>query len=330
MKLGVAYLGSAADAASVARRAEEAGAEVFLCGETDRLGSICAATAAVATSRIEVGTGVSLAFARSPVLAAMEVNALAELAPGRCFFGLGSQVRQVVQRRFAASFDPPVARMREYVEVLRRVEAAYRGETPEAFEGKHYRVSQYTFHAVVDNDRETVPLYLGAVGPRMLALAAESFDGLIGHGVATRAYLEQRVRPVLGDLPVYSAVMITVDDDVSAARAVARRIVAFYGTTPAYQPTFDVEGRPDLPQQLRRTFREHGLTAATELLDELVSRFVLSGPVEAVVEGLRAYEGVLDTAVLGGVGVGASQAEVLANAEHQIAVVRAYRERYGD
>lgn len=330
MEIGIAFLGSPHDAAVLAAEAEQAGADAFLCGETDNVAAACALAAALHTSRIRVGTSVTLAFARSPVLAAMECHGLAQAAPGRVVYGIGSQIRQVVERRFSADFDSPVARMAEYGEVMRRTEKALRGETVEPFEGRFYRVSQYTFHAVAEVDLPTVPLYLGAVGPQMLALAARSFDGVIGHGVATRRYLAEVMRPAIGNLPLTSAVMTSLVGDRHEARELARRIVAFYGTTPAYEPAFEIEGRGDLPRELRALFRSGDLDKMAALIDDdLVDAFVLTGGRDEVVERLGEYEGVLDCAVLGGVGVGATRDEILRNNRELIEVCRAYQAAKG-
>lgn len=326
MEIGIAFLGAPRDAAVLAAEAEQAGADAFLCGETDNVAAACALAAALHTSRIRVGTSVTLAFARSPVLAAMECHGLAQSAPGRAIYGIGSQIRQVVERRFSADFDPAVARMAEYGEVMRRAARALRGETVEPFEGRFYRVSQYTFHAVPELDLPDVPLYLGAVGPQMLGLAARSFDGVVGHGVATRRYLTEVVRPAIGNLPLTSAVMTSLVGDRDEARSIARRIVAFYGTTPAYEPAFEIEGRGELPRTLRRLFRSGDVDEMTALVDDdLVDAFVLTGRPDEVVERLREYEDVLDCAVLGGVGVGATRDEILRNNRGLIEVCRAYR-----
>jgi alkanesulfonate monooxygenase SsuD/methylene tetrahydromethanopterin reductase-like flavin-dependent oxidoreductase (luciferase family) len=137
MRVGIAFLGSPADAGQLAAEAEDAGADAFLCGETDHSAFGCAVAAGLTTRRLTVGTAVSLVFPRSPTIAAMEAWSLASVAPGRSLYGLGSQVRQVVERRFGAEFAPPVERMGEYVETMRRVLEACRTGRAKPFEGTH-------------------------------------------------------------------------------------------------------------------------------------------------------------------------------------------------
>ncbi len=329
MQVGISFLGSPADAFTLAREAEAAGADCFTAGEADHPAAATALAAALATTRLEVGTTVSLAFARSPTAAAMEAWGLASAAPGRCFYGLGPQVRQVIERRFSAAFDPPVARMSEYGEIVRRVLAACRGEQPEPFEGRLYQVSQFSFHAVGEPEIPAPPLYLGAVGPQMTALAAREFDGFVGHGLATPAYLEETVRPAVGDLPVTTAVMASLGDDLDAARYTARRLVAFYGTTPAYEPIFEIEGLAELPPRLRALFRERRMDEMIELVDdEIAARFVLTGTPDRIADQLERYRGLADRVVLGGVGVGSTREHVLDNTRRIMEVCRAYRGRH--
>jgi probable F420-dependent oxidoreductase len=326
MKVGIAFLGSPADAGRLAAEAEEAGAQAFLCGETDHSAFGCAIAAGQATRQLTVGTSVSLVFPRSPTIAAMEAWSLASVAPGRSLYGLGSQVRQVVERRFGSEFDPPVARMREYVETMRRVLEACRTGEAEPFEGEHYHITQLSFHAVPQPDVAEIPLFLGAVGPRMIQLAAEHFDGLLGHGLATPRYLSERIRPVIGALPLNSAVMASIDEDEEAARRRARQTVAFYGTTHAYEPIFEVEGLAHLPPLLREAFRERRTDELLRLVDdEVADRFMLTGTPAQVAQSLRRYEGILDIAALGGIGVGASRDEVISNNRGLIEVCRRYR-----
>lgn len=323
MQIGIAYLGSPADAGTLAREAEEAGADVFTVGETEHSAFGGVVAAALATERIEVGTNISIAFARSPMAAAMEAYSMEALAPGRTFYGLGSQIRQVIERRFSAEFTNPVGRLREYAEIMRRAFAALRGDEPEPFAGRYYDVSQFGFFGVPEPDLGPLSLFLGAVGPKMTALAAESFDGMLGHGVLTPSYLEKVVRPQVGDLFLQSAAMTSVDDDLHAARERARWALAFYASTPAYEPTLAHEGYADLPARLRVALREGGKEQAARLVgDDLLDRFIIVGRPQEVAEELERYDGIVDRVVLGGIGVGASREEIVANNRSLIEVVK--------
>ncbi len=323
MQIGIAYLGSPLDAGPLAREAEAAGADAFTVGETEHPAFGGAVAALLTTERITVGTNISIAFARSPMAAAMEANSLMDLGPGRTFYGLGSQIRQVIERRFSAEFSNPVGRLREYAEVMRRAIAARRGEACEPFEGRYYQVSQFTFFGVPEPELGELSLHLGAVGPKMTALAAECFDGMLGHGVLTPGYLRDRVRPALGDLFLSSAAMTSIDEDLQIARERARWALAFYASTPAYEPTLAYEGFPDLPAKLRVALREGGKEQAARLVgDDLLDRFIIVGRPQDVADQLDRYHGIVDRVMLGGIGVGASRQEIVTNNRHLIEVAK--------
>jgi probable F420-dependent oxidoreductase len=330
MQIGIAYLGTPADAGPLAREAEEAGADAFTVGETEYSAFGGCVAALMTTERITVGTSISIAFSRSPMAAAMEAASLMAMAPGRTFYGIASQIKQVIERRFSAPFTDPVGRLEEYAEIMRRAIATKRGEQVERFEGKYYTVSQFGFFGTPEPEIGELSLHLGAVGPKMTALAARAFDGMLGHGVATPGYITAAVRPAIGDLWLTSAAMTSIDDDLEVARERARWALAFYASTPAYEPTLAHEGYPDLPAQLRSALREKTREDAARLVnDDVLDRFILIGRPEDVAERLDRYEGIVDRVMLGGIGVGATRDEVVANNRQLIEVVKRRRALVG-
>lgn len=328
MELGIAFLGSPADAGPLARAAEAAGADAFLAGETEHSALACAIAAAAATTEITVGTDISIVFARSPTVCAMEAWSLGAVAPGRCLYGLGSQIRPVVERRFGAAFDRPVKRMAEYAEVMRRSMDSMRGRPVEPFIGELLQITQLGFHGVPEPDAPEVPLHLAAVGPQMLRLGAREFDGVLGHAVSTVEYLDQVIRLAIGDAFYTGSVFASVDSDGEAARAAARRSLAFYGTTPAYEPPFKLGGWGEVPAQLRKVFREKNYDAMDALIsDDMLDAFVLAGTPDEVASRLDRYSSLVDRLVLGGIGIGATREQIVANNQGLIDVIRRYRTR---
>ena len=326
MEIGIAYLGSPADAGPLAREAEAAGADVFTCGEAEHSAFGGCVAALLATEQITVGTSISLAFARSPMAAALEAHSMMELGPGRTFYGLGSSIRQVIERRFSAQFTDPCGRLAEYGQIMRRAIDAMRGESVEPFVGKYYQVSQFRFFGTPEPELGQLRLYLAAVGPKMTALAAQSFDGILGHAVATPGYIKSVVRPVIGGRTLTSAVFTSIDDDLQAARERARWALAFYASTPAYEPALAHEGYPDLPARLRASLRTAGREATAELVsDDVLDRFVVMGRPADVAEQLTRYEGIVDRLMIGGIGIGATRDEVVSNTRGLIEVARAWK-----
>src|SRR5579862_1025394 len=127
------------------------------------------AVAGAATERVELHTGVAIAFARTPMAVAELGWDMAGSFAGRFVIGLGSQVRAHNERRFSVPWSPPAPRMREYVQVLRAIWRCWKeGETP-AYEGQHYKFTLMTPNFTPEPyDGPTPRIGMAAVGPLTL------------------------------------------------------------------------------------------------------------------------------------------------------------------
>ena len=310
MKIGLAIGGTMANVADLAARAEAAGLESVWVAELDRTALVQAAAAISATSRIGVGTAVALAFPRSPTIAAMTAWDLDELSGDRFMLGLGPQVKRVLEARFSVKVDRPAPQMREYVQAMRAVWAANRGE-PAAFEGDHYRITMPTFHGPARPERRDPPVLLAAVGPVLSRVAGEVADGLLGHPLASPRYLLEVVLPRIAAgiwaarrqddaCPITAMPMVSIGEDEDAARHAARLQVAFYATTPSYRAILELHGYRDLPRLLRRAFVEGNRDRMAELVDdELLDSIAIAGRPDEALDRLSAWNAIADRAVLG-------------------------------
>jgi F420-dependent oxidoreductase-like protein len=134
-----------------------------------------------ATSRVKLGTGITQLSARTPAATAMTAMTLDHLSGGRLILGLGVSGPQVVEGWYGQPYAKPLARTREYVEIVRRVIAR---EEPVEFVGEHYQMPVVggtgygkPLKSIVRPLRTDLPIYLGAEGPKNVALAAEIGDG---------------------------------------------------------------------------------------------------------------------------------------------------------
>jgi probable F420-dependent oxidoreductase len=251
------------------------------------------AVAGAATERIELHTNVAIAFARSPMVCANVGWDLASSTGGRFTLGLGSQVRAHNERRFSVPWSPPAPRMREYVQAVKAIWTAWKGDAKLAYEGKHYRFTLMTPNFVPEPYDGPAPrVTLAAVGPAMLKASAEEADGVKLHVFCTRKYLEESTLPLL-EAGLASkgkaresfeisggGFVVTGKDDAAVAKLFewVRYRVAFYGSTPAYWPVFEVHGLGDLGRKLNAMTRAGQWNEmAKEVPDDVVHLFAAVG-----------------------------------------------------
>jgi len=197
---------------------------------------------AALTSRIHVGTGIMQMAGRTPAATAMTAMTLDSLSSGRFRLGLGVSGPQVVEGWHGQPFGRPLARTREYVAIVR---AIIRREAPLEHRGDYYQIPYAGADATglgkplksILHGRPALPIYLAAVGPRNVALAAEIADGWIPTFFSVRRmkvfreWLDAGFR-ARGTAPAFFDVMpmvpVVVGDEVAACRAGVKARLALY------------------------------------------------------------------------------------------------------
>jgi probable F420-dependent oxidoreductase len=302
------------DIPTIARDLEDRGYAGVWSSEADHDPFLPLLAAGLATGRLQVGTAIAVAFARSPMTLAMTAHDLQRYTRGRFMLGLGSQVRAHVERRFSMPWSPPVPRMREYVAALRAIWTAWQEGTRLRFEGEHYRHTLMTpMFAPPAHEWGGPPVHLAAVGPRMTRLAGEIADGLLVHGFTTARYLRQRTLPALEEglvaggrrreqvtvsLPGF-VVTGSTDREHAAAAATVRATIAFYGSTPAYRPVLELHGWGALADELHALSvgrREDKWTTMRDLVDdEVLEAFaVVAEPADVGRRVRERFDGLVD------------------------------------
>ena len=275
-----------------AQRSADVGYAGLVITESGRTAYLAAAAAALSGADLDLATGVAVAFPRSPMVTASTAWELAEASGGRFRLGLGTQVRAHIERRYGAAFDPPGPRLREYVQAVRAIFRAFRGEERLGFEGAYHRLSllppMWSPGPIPVPDP---PIDVAAVNPWMLRMAGRHTDGVHVHPLNTVAYYEQTLLPnVVAGLrraergpesfalfvPLFTAVGDT-DEERLAWWETSRTMVGFYGTTPNYAFVFEQLGFPGTTDALRAAQRA-GDTAgmAAAVPDELLDHFCVS------------------------------------------------------
>jgi probable F420-dependent oxidoreductase len=283
-----------ADAAQTAARVEEDGFDGLWCAETGHDPFPPLTLAAEHTERIELGTGIAVAFARNPMSMAMIANDLQAYSKGRFLLGLGSQIKPHIEKRFSMPWSHPAARMREFVTAMRAIWSAWHDGTKLAFRGDFYKHTLMPpFFNAGPNPHGAPKVFLAAVGELMTEVAGEVADGLLAHGFTTARYMREVTMPALdrglaragrsrhGFEVSYPAMIVTgeTEEEMRSATAAVKAQLAFYGSTPAYKPVLELHGWGDLHGELNVMSKRGEWAAMGELLpDDLVDAFAVVAP----------------------------------------------------
>jgi probable F420-dependent oxidoreductase len=297
--------------AGYARRAERLGFGALWSSETKHDPFLPLAVAASATSRLELGTAIAVAFARSPMIFAHNAWDLQAASGGRFTLGLGTQVKGHNERRFSVPWEAPIPRLREVVEAIRAIWGCWQHRTPLAFKGRFYRFDLMTpFFDPGPIAHPRIPIFLAGVNPAMCRLAGEVADGLHVHSFHTAVYLRDVVRPAVEEglrrsgrsdagFVYRAATMAVIGDEeepVERATAAVRQQIAFYASTRTYEPVLAAHGFADLVPHLHRRSLAGDWTGMAALIsDELLDLVAVRATWATLGARLRArYDGLCD------------------------------------
>jgi F420-dependent oxidoreductase-like protein len=310
MKLGLSLgywgAGPPPDAVSAAQEAERLGYDSAWTGEawgSDAFTPL--AWIGAQTSTIKLATGVAHMSARTPAAMAMQAITLDHLSNGRLILGIGVSGPQVVEGWHGQPFAKPLARTREYVEILRRIFAR---EAPLEFPGEHYRLPYdgpgsvglgKPLRSITHPLRADLPIHLGAEGPKNVRLAAEITDGWVPLYYSPwreDVYAEQ-IQGRGDDFDVSVNVSVNINDDVEAALAGPKMMLGFYiGGMGAKGRNFHTElmarmGFEEDAFKIQDLFfegrREEAIAAVPSAFADEIS---LAGPIERVRDRLEAWK----------------------------------------
>ena len=313
MRLGLHvghWEGEPFDAIPLVREAERQGFDSVWISEAWGSDAVTVATwVAAHTERIGVGTAVMQIPARTPAAAAMTAITLDHLSDGRFRLGLGVSGPQVVEGWYGVPFDAPLERTREYVEIVRQI---LRREEPVEYEGEHFRLPAEggtglgkPLKVGVKPLRSDLPIYLAAIGPRNIALAAEIADGWLpillspDRPEAWRPHLEDGFARRGGSpegFDVAAMVPVAPGPDAEACRDALRPFVARYvggmgakGTN-FYNALVSRYGYEADARRIQELFLEGKRTeAAAAVPDALIDEVALAGSVERIRDRLAAW-----------------------------------------
>jgi probable F420-dependent oxidoreductase len=269
------------------------------------------ALAAQATQRIDIGTGILVAFARSPMTTASAAWDLQTYSGGRFILGIGSQVKSHIERRFSMPWSQPARRMHEYVAAMRAIWHSWETGDDLDFQGEFYSHTLMTPTFSPGPAGAPPPkVFVAAVGERMTQVAAEVADGLILHAFTSARYVEEVTLPILEPALAeagreraafevrLSPFVISEADGPQRDEAVGRvkGRIAFYGSTPAYRPVLELHGWGELQTDLAALAREGRWPEMGGLIDDdVLDAFAVVSDPDRVVDDVAArFSGVID------------------------------------
>ncbi len=272
------------------------------------------------TSRIQLGTGIVQLSARTPAATAMAAITMDHLSGGRFVLGLGVSGPQVVEGWYGQPDPRPLGRTREYVQIIREI---CEREKPVSFVGDHYQMPfpgglelgkplKSTVHPL----RSHIPIYLGAEGPKNVALAAEICDGWLPLFFAPKDnqfYVDAlnegfraAGKPEIGadgrladdaDFEVVCPVSVVVDDDVERAADRVRPMLALYmGGMGAKGANFHYDvfcrmGYQDVADQVQEMYLDGRKNEAASAIPlALVEEVALVGPIDKIAEDVTRWD----------------------------------------
>jgi len=296
---------------AAARELEELGYDGVFTAETSHDPFLPITLAALETERIELATGIAVAFARNPMSTAVIGNDLQLYTKGRFILGLGSQIKPHIEKRFSMPWSEPAKRMREFILAMRAIWACWNEGDKLDFRGEFYRHTLMTpFFNPGSNPYGIPKVFLAAVGERMTEVAGEVADGILLHGFTTERYVREVTMPALergwaragkqrGDFELSGPMFVvtgTNEEEYEAARRGTKQQIAFYGSTPAYRGVLELHGWGDLQGDLNRLSKQGEWTQMGELVDdEILGAFAVTGePEEIPRKMLDRYGDVVD------------------------------------
>jgi probable F420-dependent oxidoreductase len=296
---------------TVARELEQLGYDGAFSAETAHDPFFPILLAAEHTERLELATGIAVAFARNPMTLANVGYDLQAYSKGRFILGLGSQIRPHIEKRFSMPWSQPAARMRELILAMRAIWAAWLDGEKLDFRGEFYRHTLMTpFFNPGPNPYGVPRVFLAAVGQRMTEVAGEVADGILLHGFTTERYVREVTLPALergwgragkarSDFEVSGPMFVvtgTNEQEFEAARRGTKQQIAFYGSTPAYRGVLELHGWGELQGELNRLSKQGEWAAMGELVtDEVLETFaVVAEPEDVPGRMLARYGDVID------------------------------------
>ena len=302
MKVDGGIWGGLDNAGKAAAQQEARGYDGIWVPETSHDPFLPLLLAAEHTERLDLGTGIVVAFARNPMTLAQVSWDLQAASQGRFILGLGSQIKAHITRRFSMPWSHPAPRMREMILAIRAIWDCWNQGTKLDFQGDFYSHTLMTpFFNPGPNPHGDARIFLAGVGELMTQVAGEVADGFLCHAFTTRQYLDEVTLPslakgrakagkTLDDFELAGPMFVVTGRNEAEMAEAAKGVkgqIAFYGSTPAYRPVLELHGWGDLQDELNRLSKEGRWAEMGELIDDdMLATFAVVAPLDQVAAAL--------------------------------------------
>jgi probable F420-dependent oxidoreductase len=291
---------------SIAHAAEKLGFSALWTTETMHDPFLPCPLIAEHTQRLELGTAVAIAFARSPASLAYTAWDLAQTSSGRFILGLGTQVKAHIERRFGMPWpESVIGRLREQIDAVRAFWTTWQTNQPLNFRSEHYKLNLMSpFFNPGPSEYPDIPIYIAGVNTGLARLAGETAQGFHAHPFHTIKYLNEVILPAIEqgllkaartrqEIKVStSAFIVTAPEEETFVRAQ----VAFYASTPSYRPVMALHGWEETASQLS-ALASRGRWAEMPALvsNDMLENFAVVAPPDEIPSALlHRYHGVVD------------------------------------
>ena len=300
--------------AEAAKRVESAGYDSVVTPEAGHDPFLPLMTIAEHTSKLRFGTGVAIAFPRSPFVTAQIAWDLQRFSGSRFMLGLGTQVKGHNERRYSTPWpSPPGPRLREYILSMKAIFNTFQNSARPEYKGEHYQFTLISpfFNPGPNEGGGHVPIYISAVNKYNSRLAGEVCDGIRMHPFNTKKYTEEVIVPAVKvgaqkagrryeDIDVVGGGFVITgasEEEVEKAKAPVRQQLSFYASTRVYHPVLTVHGWEETGEKLFRLSMEGNWPEmAKGITDDMLEHFAIIGTYDELLPKIKErYQGMVTT-----------------------------------
>ncbi|MEE2974873.1 MAG: LLM class flavin-dependent oxidoreductase [Thermodesulfobacteriota bacterium] len=256
------------------------------------------------TNKINIGSAVTLAFTRSPLINVLSALDIDEISQGRLILGIGSGAINTNRKWHGnRNFDKPSDRIESFYKTFRAIESSIVSKKDLIYKDENYDLEIKSFRRPFNTFRNEIPLFLAAIGPKMTNISKKLFQGHIGHVVCSKSYIKSNISPILGEnrenFTKSSIILCSINNNKKKAINDAKGTIAFYTTVKAYSKPFIELGFEKNIKKIRQCFFEGDINGMiNNVSNEMVENFAICGSPDEAKEQLVEYKEFVSLPIL--------------------------------